>query len=808
MIGMSFIEFGVFFLLLGNQGTVGVPLGIPPAEEVQLMSDVAPEKCLFYASWATAGPLNPEGNPTERWFAQPKIQAAWGRLQNWLLVESVPMEQWEEDYQKPMAQLLQLLTKQALMRASAVFVEDGETLKDLSGGAIIHLEADAATEFATHIAALRDSLPESWQPREFTVEDNQYLAVKIDDPEMEVAIGLRGQFAIIGFGRDAIANIEKKVRTPEPAWLTDLKSRLVVERRASISHIDIAGWYRVLSQEDMDEVGRSVLNALKLETLGAFQSVCGLDEHGFIARHSLEIHGEKLEGLASLLDVEPLTDGHLQSLSKDRDWISAVRLSIPNGFALVETLASVDGDTLDEPLQEFERSFGVKLKEDFLDQLDGTILIQGNLDGGNPFGGWLIQLGIDDEMTFYDNLQTFHDGLQALLETEGGYSKLVAEEVEGIETHRVETTTEMAMMAAFIPEPIWFLRGGKLCIALEKETAAQWIKSPGDLLPSDPHYQRLAADAQKFGLPNPIGLTRIEMADVFRLLMSFSSMLDMAGAPIRASDLPSVDVLVNGMEPSVSAIYRTPRGFEFIARQTLPSSAPGATVASAFMLGSPSILRVRAAAQRATSTNQMRQILLALLNYEATFERFPARFNQDADGKPLLSWRVHILPFIEGEDLYSEFHLDEPWDSEHNLKLVERMPPIYRHPKLELEPGHTVYVAPQGKDTTWISPTSDAKNPPGLRLTDMVDGTSNTATVLEASADSAVIWTKPDDFSVDGDDLTDRMKPIWPAGIMLGFADGSVRFFKPSLKAEDWQALFGYRDGKVVDLEMWEGGNR
>ncbi|HMC89933.1 MAG TPA: DUF1559 domain-containing protein, partial [Gemmataceae bacterium] len=72
--------------------------------------------------------------------------------------------------------------------------------------------------------------------------------------------------------------------------------------------------------------------------------------------------------------------------------------------------------------------------------------------------------------------------------------------------------------------------------------------------------------------------------------------------------------------------------------------------------------------------NNLKQLGLALHNYHDTYGRFPAVANFDKDGKPLLSWRVHLLPFLDEGQLYREFHLNEPWDSAHNKKLVSRLP--------------------------------------------------------------------------------------------------------------------------------------
>ena len=59
---------------------------------------------------------------------------------------------------------------------------------------------------------------------------------------------------------------------------------------------------------------------------------------------------------------------------------------------------------------------------------------------------------------------------------------------------------------------------------------------------------------------------------------------------------------------------------------------------------------------------------------------FPPAYSTNQDGKPLLSWRVLILPYIGNDDLYREFHLDEPWDSVHNKTLLSKMPDVYKAP--------------------------------------------------------------------------------------------------------------------------------
>ena len=144
--------------------------------------------------------------------------------------------------------------------------------------------------------------------------------------------------------------------------------------------------------------------------------------------------------------------------------------------------------------------------------------------------------------------------------------------------------------------------------------------------------------------------------------------------------------------------------------------------------------------------NKMRQIMLAMHNFESAYQSFPAYAIVDKDEKPLLSWRVQILPFLEHTELYNKFKLDEPWDSPHNIKLVNEMPVLFADHSQELaelnKAGKTRFVVPFGERCIF----SGAQ---GAKLGQITDGTSNTVAVVNVVPDAAVIWTKPVDWNVD-----------------------------------------------------------
>lgn len=158
----------------------------------------------------------------------------------------------------------------------------------------------------------------------------------------------------------------------------------------------------------------------------------------------------------------------------------------------------------------------------------------------------------------------------------------------------------------------------------------------------------------------------------------------------------------------------------------------------------PAVQKAREAARRSQSANNLKLLGLTMHNYLDLNKRFPARASFDSQGKSLLSWRVHLLPFLEQENLYREFHLDEPWDSPHNRKLIPRMPSVYQNPSAPAKPGMAHYVGLVGKGTFF-------EGTKGRLPIDVTDGFSNTLMLVEVNPDRGVIWTKPDDLPFDPD---------------------------------------------------------
>ena len=198
----------------------------------------------------------------------------------------------------------------------------------------------------------------------------------------------------------------------------------------------------------------------------------------------------------------------------------------------------------------------------------------------------------------------------------------------------------------------------------------------------------------------------------------------------------------------------------------------------------PAVNAAREAGRRVQCANNERTINLALINYSTSKNHFPRPAITDASGKPLLSWRVTILPYLDEMTLYNQFHHDEPWDSPHNMGLLKLMPKVYVCPSSTPGvPGMTNYRVFTG-EATLFDPDRDV-SPAGVK-----DGLSNTIAVVETI--EGVPWTKPEDLPFD----PTRPDPLplygavsgHPGGLNAGFADGAVRFLPSDIKMETFRA--------------------
>jgi RNA polymerase sigma factor (sigma-70 family) len=169
----------------------------------------------------------------------------------------------------------------------------------------------------------------------------------------------------------------------------------------------------------------------------------------------------------------------------------------------------------------------------------------------------------------------------------------------------------------------------------------------------------------------------------------------------------------------------------------------------------------------------------------------PAMPGARTGGKALLSWRVAILPYLDQNELYKQFHLNEPWDSPHNIKLLPKMPKVFAAPGIKTKaPYSTYYQVFVGKGTVF-------EKYRGIRLPDIFDGTSNTILIVEAGC--AVPWTKPADLHYAADEPLPELGGIFDDVIHAAFADGAVHTLLRNCDQDTLRKAIVRDDGYPVD---------
>jgi hypothetical protein len=180
--------------------------------------------------------------------------------------------------------------------------------------------------------------------------------------------------------------------------------------------------------------------------------------------------------------------------------------------------------------------------------------------------------------------------------------------------------------------------------------------------------------------------------------------------------------------------------------------------------------------------NNFKQVTLAIINNaDQNNGNIPSHAIYSKGGKPLLSWRVAILPQLDEGALYKQIRLDEPWDSEHNKQFWAKMPKVFEMPGAKGEPGKTPIQVIVGNETTF----PDRSFPQGFPQrfpASITDGPAQTICLVEAR--DPVNWMEPADVSqwkIDQNNMHARLGNLTGRGTMVSLWDGSVRVLLPNL---------------------------
>jgi hypothetical protein len=193
------------------------------------------------------------------------------------------------------------------------------------------------------------------------------------------------------------------------------------------------------------------------------------------------------------------------------------------------------------------------------------------------------------------------------------------------------------------------------------------------------------------------------------------------------------------------------------------------------------------------SVKNLQRLTLAMHSYHDDLGTFPPAALLDKDKKPLLSWRVLLLQNLGERDLFKEFRLDEPWDSAHNKKLLNRMPKVYAPAGVKTKEADVTFFQ------VFTGPGTAFEGPRGLSVRDFTDGTSNTLLIVEAG--EPVPWTKPADLFHDAKKPLPKLGGQFKDRIHIALADGSVVVVRRDFREKTMRVLIGRNDGEPFNIE-------
>lgn len=559
--------------------------------------------------------------------------------------------------------------------------------------------------------------------------------------------------------------------------------------------------------------------ALGLDGLERIEYRLGFQGEALVSEIAV-VAPEPRSGILGLIDQPTFDKSTLPPLPEGLTGFTVLSVNFAKTYdkvvALMKAVDPRGGAGVDAFEKAVSDQFSLRLKEDFLAHLGPKLslyMVESPEAGGNPvaavMGGLFdVTLGIqtDDQAAIgkvLDILITVANQAVAANQRRPEFRKadgpnpgyvliFPPEELKGPFTNMKPTVLLGKDRVVIATKPA----AAEKAIALPKEGKGLWVPT-GDFETLTKH---LPSDLVFLNVSDPRGTVSTLMSNLPVLIQALNTQLAQARGPRGAPQLiqldqakiPKAEDLRSRLFPSSFALTVTGKGIRLVSREAIPSLYSPASSGILAGLLMPAVGASREAARRAQCVNNLKQMGLALHNSHSANNKFPRQAITDKDGKPLLSWRVAILPYLEQQELYNKFKLDEPWDSEHNKALIQEMPQVYVCPsRLNPEPGTTTYRGFVGNGAFW-----DAEKAVGLQ--DITDGTSNTLAIVEAK--DAVPWTKPEDLTFDPQKTKFPFGAgsDHPGGFNALFGDGSVRFIKLSVDEAVLRALITRAGGEVI----------
>lgn len=616
--------------------------------------------------------------------------------------------------------------------------------------------------------------------------------------------GMFKSYLILTMGEGMAVETIQKINGAgkSPAWFDATLRELKVDRPSLVWHVDVETIWKTVDSLITNPQVRAALDASGVLAIKRIASVNGLDAVASIDKMILETTGAP-RGVLALLPNKPLTASDLKTIPMNPAQATVVRFDLEQ---LVETILKITDAVDPMPRQHFdgiseqgEQLLGFSIKKDFLKAFGDvwSMYVSSTESAGGIVPGAVICATLKDQQKLIKVQDSVVALVKSQLQQAGPQAPITLLDftARGLKGYRVQLNNLPVPFS-----PAWVIAKDQFVVGLTPQLVTAHLaaaSAKASFADNEDIKAALKRDPMLLMLsyrdPKP------EIQGLYMMVNMFSpivlAQMRNQGIDFNLPPLPPFSDLEPHLSPSVGTTSQTAKGWQCESHGVIPSmstASPGvAAVLVALLL--PAVQQAREAARRTQSKNYLKQIGLAMHNHHDTYQQFPERVVLDKQGKPGLSWRVKILPFLDQAPLYNQFHLDEPWDSAHNKTLIEQMPAVYaspNDPELAKE-GKTRYVVLDGEGALF-----DGEDGPQIRS--ITDGTSNTMMVVEARSDHAVTWTEPVDMEIDDDDLLAGLKSARVGGFHALFADGAVRFISDNIDLNVLKALFTKAGGEVI----------
>lgn len=759
-------------------------------------------------------------------------------------------QQAGQDQAQLVTTTLDRIARRGVSLAVAIYPTQG--LPQAQATLVVHGAAEAAPKFGEFVQGMAGAEVEFKTSK---IEGRSVTRAPLPNtPGMELGWWTEGQHLVLAAGSGAVAGAID-VATGKAPHLG--KSKLWAKYRskptfetAFVSWVDLDGIRKLVA-----ELPVPVPNVEKRLTVGDLLKPLGLDQvtalaiqWGFKGKSLwtetvLEAPAPRT-GLLSLLEQKALTLAELPPLPVSsngffawrQDWSKLYDVAVKLARDLSKDLAPPDSPEVDDLLNQLPQIVGFDPKTELLDPLGDVVAFYSDTRQGLFGIGMGLVLKVDDAKVLRKTLAGL---LEKLAERGGADVRLKSVQTAGREVTYLEFPQAPILTPALAIDDKW------LVIGLYPQSVASFLMRLDGKLPRWDLKGGLAADLAELsdqftsiGVHDPREGVRTAVG-MAPMLLSFAQLgmkqvqsqrrdadgnpLPVPDLPIGAADFPPAEAVVAPLFINLSTSSVTNAGVRWTNKTSLPavpfldgmSAGGGATTPVLIALLLPAVQQARTAARRAQSSNNLKQIALALHNYHDVYSKFPtgAHGNEKLKPEKRLSWMTDILPFVEQAALYNKIDFEKAWDDKANAEWLAVRLPLFLNPGLADDPkskyGITHYagIAGVGKDAALLKVTDKKAGAFGYNrvtsLRDITDGTSNTMGVSEVNKDFGPwgvagrgtlrsLTAKP---YVNG---PDGLGGALPAGMNVMMMDGSVRFISKDVDPTVLEAISTIAGGETV----------